>query len=72
MAMSKKDFIGLADEIKEMFNPPPGFVTFTKIQREEVINSMADFCQHQNPRFNRYRWIDYIEGKCGPNGGRRK
>jgi hypothetical protein len=32
---------------------------------------LADFCRTQNPRFDRERWLDYIAGKCGPNGGKR-
>jgi hypothetical protein len=30
----------------------------------------ADFCQKHNPAFKRQRWFDYIDGKCGPNGGK--
>jgi hypothetical protein len=37
-----------------------------------VSESLADFCQSQNPRFDRARWLDYIAGKCGPNGGKSK
>jgi len=35
----------------------------------EAIDALADFCQSQNSRFNHERWIGYINGKCGPNGG---
>lgn len=35
------------------------------------ITMLADFCQAQNPRFNRERWLAYIAGTCGPNGGRK-
>ena len=62
--MTKKHFIALADIIKQM-------------EKERVIESygikmLADFCQSQNPRFNRQRWIEYITGKCGKNGGKVK
>lgn len=34
-----------------------------------VITCLADFCQSQNPRFMRDRWLGYIAGTCGKNGG---
>ena len=62
MSMSKRDFIALADLIKAR----------QWQDREEVggfVHDIADFCQDQNPRFNRERWMDYLAGRCGPNGG---
>jgi hypothetical protein len=82
--MSKKHFIALADILKERLqylianqdNP-----TWTQIARDSVhasrtelailTESLADFCQSQNPRFDRARWLSYIAGECGPNGGKR-
>lgn len=64
MAMSKKDFIALADMIREV-NTDTSATPFTDWQ----VGAIADFCQSQNPRFDRKRWLDYIAGKCGPNGG---
>ena len=58
--MSKKHFIALADHIR-----------LSGLFSEKQIESLADYCQSQNPRFNRERWIAYIRGECGPNGGRR-
>jgi len=60
--MSKKHFIALADAIRLAAVP------FLDAQIEEL----ADFCQSQNNQFNRERWLDYIAGKCGPNGGKVK
>jgi hypothetical protein len=60
--MTKKHFIALADTVKEMFNPPPGFVTFTPDQKVEVLTYLADFCQEQSSRFDRDRWIEYVNG----------
>jgi hypothetical protein len=61
--MSKKHFIELADTIRfaNKFNSH----CFT----EEAIKELPDFCKRQNPSFNREIWLDYIAGKCGPNGG---
>lgn len=63
MSMTKKDFIALADLIREdrLLFPV-----------DECITLLADFCQSRNPAFDRERWLAYIAGKCGPNGGKAK
>lgn len=70
MAMSKKDFIALADTIKNAndtfeFN---GELQFTELQ----IEALAEFCQSQNSNFKRERWLGYIKGENGKNGGQVK
>jgi hypothetical protein len=64
--MTKKHFIELADRIR-IFNKNENN-PFTQWH----IWELADFCQSQNPNFNRERWLDYIDGKCGPSGGKVK
>lgn len=64
MSMSKKDFIALADVIREV-NGDGSATPFTEYQTEQL----ADFCRRQNSNFMEGRWLDYIAGKCGPNGG---
>jgi hypothetical protein len=69
--MNKKLLIALADTIRNAnaahaTNRSPGTVPFT----EAGILSLADFCAAANPNFKRSRWLDYINGKCGPNGGK--
>lgn len=59
--MTKKHFIALADAIKKH-----KYVLFTNSQ----LTVLADFCKSQNPAFNKECWIDYINGKCGSNGGK--
>jgi len=79
--LTKKDFIALADVIRELMPTPnahadsgvyhiPGD-SFTGAVRqwEKTRDTLADFCAAQNPRFNRSRWLAYIAGTCGPNGG---
>jgi hypothetical protein len=65
--MSKKDFIALADTIRAFgkWADNYDYDQFT----DEQINALGNFCQQQNPAFNRPRWLDYIAGKCGPSGG---
>ena len=71
MSMSKKDFIALADAVREANERwERGAVTAQRFT-EGHICELADFCESQNPAFNRSRWLEYIAGKCGPNGGAR-
>ena len=71
MAMSKKDFIALAEAVRG-HNDPDNIVVrnyngkaFTKDQ----IEVLADFCAERSPRFMRDRWLGYVAGKNGKNGG---
>jgi hypothetical protein len=66
-SMSKKHFVALADLIREHnrlanFNGENAFT-------EDQLATLARFCASENPRFKRERWLDYIAGDCGPNGG---
>ncbi len=69
--MTKKHFIALADAIRE-FNSYTmhGSKTANHFDTQQ-LNTLADFCAAQNPNFNRERWLSYIAGECGPNGGSR-
>lgn len=62
--MTKKHFIALADVIKH-YNRNQRRRVFT---RDQMV-VLAQFCMSQNRGFNMERWLDYIAGKCGPNGG---
>lgn len=68
--MTKKHFIALADAIRDHNNNVVriGGTYFQPTQ----LDSLATFLQRQNPRFNRQRWLGYINGFCGPNGGKTK
>lgn len=70
--MSKKHFIALADTLRSV-KPKPQDPTWhypeAVLQWEKFRNAVADFCKTQNSQFNRERWIDYIDGNCGPSGG---
>ncbi len=71
--MTKKHFIALADVVRERYTTLDDSqregVVAARYELEAVIYALADFCSQQNPRFNRSRWMDYVHGKCGPNGG---
>lgn len=65
--MTKKHFVALADLIREhnRLAQLNGDNAFT---RDQLI-ALARFCASENPRFKRERWLDYVAGNCGPNGG---
>ena len=65
--MTKKHFIRLADHIRMVNKWDPPAEHFTP----KHLDVLATFCKEQNPQFNRTRWLDYIAGTCGPNGGRK-
>ena len=72
--MTKKHFIELADAIR-VHNAIKRDVWGKNAERmcfnDEQIGTLADFCQSQNPNFNRERWLGYIAGTNGKNGGAR-
>ena len=70
MSMTKKTFIALADAIRRA-NHRATLLDISKPYGTDAISDLADFCQSQNSNFNRERWMDYVAGNCGPNGGQR-
>lgn len=76
--MTKQNFIALADKLRQEFTAIGNSVNRTnefEVGRYEqwlvMRDSLADFCQSQNPAFNRERWLGYIAGTNGKNGGRK-
>lgn len=69
--MTKRDFVALADAIRENFDER----TLNAASGRQMAWLMADalvrFCRTQNSRFDETRWRDYLAGKRGPNGGSR-
>ena len=63
--MTKKNFIALADRIVET-----NHIFANKPFTPTAISTLADFCAAQNPNFNRERWLGYIAGTNGKNGGK--
>ncbi len=67
--MTKTSLIALADTIRRANSVSDGNGGTVEHFTRHAINELADFCQAQTPLFKRDRWLDYIAGKCGPNGG---
>jgi hypothetical protein len=65
--MTKKHFIALANTI---IRSAPADRSAQGTFSRDAILELADFCASQNPQFNRERWLAYIAGECGPNGGK--
>lgn len=67
--MNKKLIIALCDSIREhnriASNPHTDLIPFSTDQ----IETIADFIAASNPNFKRERFMGYIAGECGPNGG---
>ena len=72
--MTKKNFIALADAIRKHQNhaDPDTCMTGWTTLTSDQIEMLADFCAAQNAQFNRERWLGYIAGSNGNNGGVRK
>jgi hypothetical protein len=67
--MSKKHFIALANAFRES-KPPEHTTELGFMQWWDDVLAIADACSNANPAFNRERWLGYIKGANGPNGGK--
>lgn len=67
--MTKQHFIALADTLRH--NRPDESNPAKVEEHNRMVSVLADFCQSQNGNFKRERWMNYIAGKCGSNGGAR-
>lgn len=63
--MTKKHFIRFAEYLRDTLNYCEPFTP-------KQLEHLADFCHEQNPNFNRERWLGYIAGTNGKNGGKVK
>lgn len=71
--MTKQHFIALADAIREHNDSKQrvfGKNATRMLFNQEQLDTLADFYAAQNPRFNRGRFLGYIAGTNGPNGGK--
>ena len=77
--MTKKYFIKLADMLKgsrpnpentQAGSPMRDYTNGRLAQWENMRDLIGKFCYAQNPAFDLPRWLDYIDGKCGPSGGK--
>ena len=67
--MTKKNFIALADALKAE-KPGTNWNPNKMVQWELDVKAIADVCAASNPAFKRDRWLGYIAGENGKNGGK--
>ena len=69
--MSKKHFIALADALRgtRPSQRDIEMLTGEYQQWKRDRDAIAQICILSNAYFKLDRWLDYIDGKCGPNGG---
>lgn len=78
--MTRKHFIDLAEVLRklkptkaEQSGPyDEGWDHGCVAQWNAMTQALADFCQTQNPRFDRERWLGYIAGENSANGKKLK
>jgi hypothetical protein len=73
-SMTKQHFIALADALRETrpIQTDDSLLHQTEEwQWNQDVQAIASVCARANSRFNRERWLGYIRGECGPNGGSR-
>ena len=59
--MTKKDFIRLADYLRH--------INWKTDEARLILGTICDFCKATNPRFDEEKFLGYLAGTCGPNGG---
>ena len=73
--MTEQHFLALADSIRaynaQAFPAGTNIASPLKFTHTQ-IQTLADFCAAQKSAFDRERWLAYVAGDCGPNGGKRK
>ena len=69
--MTKQHFIALADALHGT-KPLDSWSANKHIQWNQDVEAVAHVCWTANPRFKKALWLDYINGLCGPNGGKVK
>lgn len=67
--MSKKHFIALADALRET-KPEGG--TEKAVQWQKDVDAIIGFCKSQNSQFDATIFRGYLNGECGPSGGKIK
>jgi hypothetical protein len=73
--MTKKHFIALADIVRSLKPTATEHGMSEHFDAEmnqwrRMRAQLGDLCASSNPRFNRDRWLGYIAGTHGKNGGK--
>ena len=71
--MTRKDFIIIADAIKECSTRRVKRVRggrYPALNRNELLDKLCRALGRDNPAFMPSRFVRYINGQCGPAGGK--
>jgi len=63
MKITKSQIIEIANIIKTLKSDD-------FIDEGRLVSEFCAFLKRENPAFKETRFRDYIDGKCGPNGGK--
>jgi hypothetical protein len=63
MSITKKELIAIGGFMKEKVGTPDQFTI-------QQVHDMATFLRTRNQRFDRAKWIGFVTGANGPNGGK--
>ena len=66
--ITKNDIIRIADVIKDLSPTDDKYKNIITTPMEIALE-FADMLEQGNPNFKRQRFLEYVEGVCGPNGG---
>jgi hypothetical protein len=72
--VTKKDYIAIAKDLISTkpqplaFHPSKDYASALR-QWELMRDVLCVTCEQSNSRFNRKRWLGFIAGDNGPNGG---
>lgn len=69
--MTKRNFITLAEYLNDDALRIYCGLKDSKVDANRLREHLANFCHSQNPAFKRERWLGYIAGTNGKNGGAR-
>ena len=67
--MTKKHFIALAKALRAE-KPGSNWDPNKLIQWDLDVKAVANVCASASPRFDRDLWMAYVNGECGPSGGK--
>jgi hypothetical protein len=74
--MTKKDFILIADALREASQQANIRAGQTGVDMSAgvgfAVHFLADALSLSHERFKKERWLEYVAGICGPNGGKRR
>lgn len=77
--ITKKQIIEIADVIKNipLYDEQGNLIgtvnttdSFKNVSPCDLVNAFCKFLKQENPAFMESRFRDYINGVCGPNGGK--